>query len=143
MKIILEEYYRPHTKNLVKLPNVSIPKVEKHIILRLEKLIIGFSKNFKNFNKIGVNLPGGILLHGPTGVGKTRLALHLLKKWNLNVLSAKPSQIFSKYLSESENNIVNLFKKASECTPCVIFLDEIDVYGCKRGIFLIFSAIRY
>jgi SpoVK/Ycf46/Vps4 family AAA+-type ATPase len=130
----LEMHFRPLTKNLVRLPEIPIPEVGGSVIKRLERLLIGFSKNFKEFKKIGVKVPGGILLHGPVGVGKTRLALSLLQKHDLNTLTVKPSQIFSKYLSESEENIVQLFRKASECAPCVIFFDEIDVYGSKRGI---------
>lgn len=134
LKICLENYYRPSRKNLVRLPVISIPEIDCAVVKRLEKLLIGFSQKFQHFNKIGVKVPGGILLHGPVGVGKTRLALSLLKKHDLNVITVKPSQIFSKYLSESEENIVQLFRQASDCAPCVIFLDEIDVYGSKRGI---------
>lgn len=133
LKVALQMYYRPLSKNLVKLPEISIPQINEDVVKRLEKLLFGFSKSFNDFRKLGVEVPGGILLHGPVGVGKTRLALSLLQKYDLNVLTVKPSQVFSKYLSESEENIVKLFRRAVECSPCVIFFDEIDVYGCRRG----------
>ncbi len=75
----------------------------------------------------------GILLFGPPGCGKTMLMRALAKELHYTFLYVKTSSILSKWVGESEKNVSLLFKKAREMKPCIIFFDEIDSLGRKRG----------
>ena len=71
--------------------SVDIPlSIPYHILYRLETLFLGFLNPRNSFSKLGVTSPSGILLHGPTGSGKTRLAIATFSKFKVNTLYAKP-----------------------------------------------------
>ncbi len=85
------------------------------------------------FEKIGIRPPKGVLLFGPPGTGKTLLAKAVANESGANFISVKGPEIFSKWVGESEKAIREIFKKARQNAPCIIFFDEIDAIAPKRG----------
>jgi transitional endoplasmic reticulum ATPase len=85
------------------------------------------------FDQIGLNPPRGILLYGPPGNGKTLLVKALASQSNLNFISVKGPELLSKYIGESEQGVRELFARARQAAPCIIFLDEVDALAPKRG----------
>ena len=86
------------------------------------------------FKKMGIRPPQGILLYGVPGVGKTLLVKAIAHEAQSNFISIKASDILSKWLGESEKYIKDIFKKARQVSPCIIFIDEIDAIFKKRGM---------
>jgi len=85
------------------------------------------------FAKGKVLPPRGILFSGPSGTGKTLMVKALAGETGLNFISVSAPLLFSKWLGESEKALHNLFKKAKQSAPCILFLDEIDALGVARG----------
>lgn len=81
-----------------------------------------------------VSPPRGILLTGPSGTGKTLVAQALAGETGLNFISLNGPMLFSKWLGESEKALHELFKKAKQSAPCILFFDEIDALVTRRGI---------
>lgn len=75
----------------------------------------------------------GILLHGPPGTGKTLLAKAVASESEVNFISVKGPELLSKWVGESEKGIREVFKKAKQASPCIIFFDEIDSVVPSRG----------
>lgn len=84
------------------------------------------------FERLGVEAPKGVLLHGPPGTGKTLLAKALSSETNANFLSISGPEIMSKFYGESEENLRNIFQQAEENAPSIILIDEIDSIAPKR-----------
>jgi transitional endoplasmic reticulum ATPase len=82
---------------------------------------------------MGNETTGGILLSGPPGTGKTLLVKAIANESSMNFISIKGSQIYSKWIGESEKIIEDIFKKARMTSPCIIFFDEIDAIFPKRN----------
>ncbi|MGQ9645643.1 MAG: CDC48 family AAA ATPase [Thermodesulfobacteriota bacterium] len=80
-----------------------------------------------------VSPPKGILFTGPSGTGKTLMAKALAGETGLNFISVGGPMIFSKWLGESEKALHNLFKKAKQSAPCILFFDDIDALIMARG----------
>ena len=87
------------------------------------------------FSRLGIKPPRGVLLYGAPGTGKTLLAKAIANESNANFLSIKGPEIFSKWVGESEKGIRQVFKKAKQVAPAVIFLDELDALAPKRGTY--------
>lgn len=85
------------------------------------------------FGKAGINAPKGILLSGPPGCGKTLSAKALATESGVNFISVKGPSLLSKYVGESERGIREIFHKARQAAPCIIFFDEIDSLIPKRS----------
>ncbi len=85
------------------------------------------------YEKIGVSPPKGILLLGPPGCGKTLLARAVANESKANFISIKGPEIISKYVGESEKSIREIFKRARQASPAIIFFDEIDSIASIRG----------
>lgn len=77
---------------------------------------------------LGISPPKGILLHGPTGVGKTRLCSALAVEAGVNFMLVESSQIRSKIVGESEKGIAKLFAQARANSPCILFIDQVSCY---------------
>jgi transitional endoplasmic reticulum ATPase len=84
------------------------------------------------FDRIGIEAPKGMLLHGPPGTGKTLLAKAVANETNANFYSIGGPEIMSKFYGESEERLRQVFKEAEENAPSIIFIDEIDSIAPKR-----------
>jgi transitional endoplasmic reticulum ATPase len=84
------------------------------------------------FEKLGVDAPKGVLLHGPPGTGKTLLAKAVASETSANFVSIGGPEIMSKFYGESEERLRDIFKEAAENAPSIIFIDEIDSIAPKR-----------
>jgi transitional endoplasmic reticulum ATPase len=86
------------------------------------------------YKKLGHSMPKGILLHGPSGTGKTLLAKAVATESEANFISVRGPELLSKWVGESERGIREVFRRARQSAPCVIFFDEIDSIAPIRGI---------
>ncbi len=87
----------------------------------------------ESFIKMGVEPTKGILLYGPPGTGKTLLAKAIANESDANFISVKGPELLSKWVGESEKAIRELFKKARQTAPSIVFLDELDAIAPERG----------
>ncbi|VDK78666.1 unnamed protein product [Litomosoides sigmodontis] len=85
------------------------------------------------YRNISVRLGRGVLLYGPSGCGKTLICRTLAAQWNFNFISVKGPELLSKFIGESEENVRKIFECARVRSPCLIFFDEFDSLGPKRG----------
>ncbi|HDD39721.1 MAG TPA: AAA family ATPase [Nitrososphaeria archaeon] len=86
------------------------------------------------FKRLGIRPPRGILLYGPPGTGKTLLAKAVATESEANFISIKGPEVLSKWVGESEKAIREIFRKAREASPCIIFFDELDAIAPRRGM---------
>ncbi len=98
----------------------------------VKKMVEWPLKYYDSFDKAGIPPIKGILLYGPPGTGKTMLAKAIANECEANFISIKGPEIFSKWLGESEKAIRNIFMKARQTSPCIVFFDEIDAVAPKR-----------
>jgi transitional endoplasmic reticulum ATPase len=85
------------------------------------------------FRQVRVRPTKGVLLHGPPGTGKTLLAKAAAKQSGANFISVKGPELLSKYVGESEKGIREVFRKARQASPCIVFFDEIDALAPCRS----------
>jgi len=85
------------------------------------------------YDKLGHKMPHGILLHGPSGTGKTMLAKAVATESEANFISVRGPELLSKWVGESERGIREIFRRARQSSPCVVFFDEIDSIAPIRG----------
>jgi len=86
------------------------------------------------YDKLGHKMARGILLHGPSGTGKTLLAKAVATESEANFVSVRGPELLSKWVGESERGIREIFRRARQASPCVIFFDEIDSIAPLRGV---------
>jgi len=86
------------------------------------------------FKKLGIHAPKGVLLYGPPGCGKTLLAKAVAHESEANFILVKGPELLNKWVGESEKGMREIFKKARQVAPTVIFFDEIDAIASKRGM---------
>ncbi len=119
---------------------VEVPKVTwddiggledvKQLLIEAVEWPLRYASNFK---RLGINAPKGILLYGPPGTGKTMLAKAVANESDANFITAKGSALLSKWYGESEKRVAEIFRKARQVAPAVIFLDELDALVPIRG----------
>ena len=85
------------------------------------------------FKEMGIDPPKGVLLYGPPGCGKTLLAKAAATESGANFISVKGPEILSKWVGESEKAVREIFARARQVAPCIIFFDEIDAIAPRRG----------
>ena len=113
---------------LVEKPNVKwddvggLGKVKSQLSEAVEAPL----KHPEVFEEMGIRAPKGVLLFGPPGTGKTLLAKAVATESEANFISVRGPEIFNKYVGESEKAVREIFKKARQTAPCVLFFDEID-----------------
>jgi transitional endoplasmic reticulum ATPase len=101
-------------------------------ISRVREMIELPLKHPELFERLGVEAPKGVLLHGPPGTGKTLLAKAVANETNANFYHIGGPEIMSKFYGESEERLREIFKEAEETSPSIIFIDEIDSIAPKR-----------
>jgi transitional endoplasmic reticulum ATPase len=112
----------------VEVPNVKwkdvggLSEVKERLIQTVEWPL----KFSRFFNQANIRPPKGILLTGPPGCGKTMLAKAIANESNVNFISVKGPELLSQYVGESERSVREVFRKARQASPCIIFFDEID-----------------
>jgi len=123
----------------VKEPIRAIPRISyedigglRPVIQKIREMIELPLRHPELFERLGVEAPKGVLLHGPPGTGKTLLARAVASETNANFLSIGGPEIMSKYYGESEERLREVFKEAQENAPSIIFIDEIDSIAPKR-----------
>ncbi|HEY9490960.1 MAG TPA: CDC48 family AAA ATPase [Nitrososphaeraceae archaeon] len=85
------------------------------------------------YTKLGHSMPKGLLMHGPSGTGKTLLAKAVATESEANFISVKGPELISKWVGESERGMREIFRRARQAAPCVVFFDEIDSIALTRG----------
>ena len=95
--------------------------------------VVDFLKNPDKYVDAGANIPKGILLEGEPGTGKTLLARAVAGEAGVNFISASGSEFIEMFVGVGASRVRNLFNKAKENSPCVVFIDEIDAIGRQRG----------
>ncbi len=124
----------------VETPERSVPSVVyedvgglKPVITKVREMIELPLKHPELFDRLGIDPPKGVLLHGPPGTGKTMLAKAVANESDAYFISINGPEIMSKYYGESEKALRDLFEEAGKNTPAIIFLDELDSIAPKRG----------
>ena len=120
---------------LVEIPNVRWDDVGdlEEAKMKLREAVEIPIKEPERFEKLGIKPPKGILLYGPPGTGKTLLAKAVATESEANFISVKGPEIMSMWVGESERAIREIFKKAKQASPTIVFFDEIDAIAPMRG----------
>ncbi len=120
---------------LVEVPNVRWEDVGglEHAKQELMEAVEWPLKYPEVFSAVNIKPPKGILLYGPPGTGKTLLAKAVANESNANFISVKGPELLSKWVGESEKHVREMFRKARQVAPCVLFFDEIDSLAPRRG----------
>nr|UAD88917.1 cell division protein FTSH [Gracilariopsis chorda] len=95
--------------------------------------VVTFLKKPERFTAVGAKIPKGVLLVGPPGTGKTLLAKAIAGEANVPFFSISGSEFVEMFVGVGASRVRDLFKKAKENAPCIIFIDEIDAVGRQRG----------
>ena len=121
---------------LVEVPKVTWDDVGglEHAKQELREAVEWPLKYPELFRTLNIKPPKGILLYGPPGTGKTLLAKAVANEANANFISVKGPELLSKWVGESEKHVREMFRKARQVAPCIIFFDEIDALAPRRGM---------
>nr|YP_009293761.1 cell division protein [Rhodymenia pseudopalmata]AOM64443.1 cell division protein [Rhodymenia pseudopalmata] len=95
--------------------------------------VVTFLKQPERFTAVGAKIPKGVLLVGPPGTGKTLLAKAIAGEANVPFFSISGSEFVEMFVGVGASRVRDLFKKAKENAPCIVFIDEIDAVGRQRG----------
>ena len=120
---------------------IEIPKVKWEDIGGLDKVkesmkeVIEWPLKYPDaFKRLGIKPPTGVLLFGPPGCGKTLLAKAVANESGANFISVKGPELLSMWVGESEKHIRDVFRRAKQVAPAIIFFDEIDALVPRRGM---------
>ncbi len=121
---------------MVEIPNVKWNDIGglEGVKQSLKEIVEWPLKNPKSFEKVGIKPPRGVLLYGPPGTGKTLLAKAVANESGANFISIRGPEILSKWVGESEKRIREVFKRAKQVAPSIIFFDEMDAIVPRRGL---------
>lgn len=121
---------------LIEVPNVKWDDIGgledvKNLLRETVEWPLKYSDSFK---RLGIRPPAGVLLYGPPGTGKTLLAKAVANESGANFISVKGPELLSMWVGESEKHIRDVFRRAKQVAPCIIFFDEFDSLVPRRGI---------
>jgi len=143
MEVTMEDFKNAHRgiepsamrEFLIEVPKASWDDVGglEEIKQRLKEAVEWPLTRPEVFKKMGIEAPRGILLYGPPGTGKTLLAKAVAHESKANFISIKGPEVMSKWVGESEKAVRELFKKARQVAPTIVFLDELDSIAPMRG----------
>lgn len=100
---------------------------------QLQRDVINLLREPEKYKRYGISLPNGMLLYGPPGCGKTFFAKKLAEEVGFNFVMRTPSDLKSRYVNATQENIAAMFKEAEENAPTIIFIDEINELLPKRN----------
>ncbi|KAL1822763.1 hypothetical protein ACET3Z_009541 [Daucus carota] len=100
---------------------------------KFERYIIRPIKNPELYKQFGLHCGKGFLLYGPPGCGKTLIAMAVAGEAGANFIHIKGPELLTKYVGESERAVRTIFSRARTCSPCILFLDEVDGLTTERG----------
>jgi len=119
---------------------VEIPKVKwdevgglEDVKQQLKETVEWPLTNPEGFERLGIKPPRGLLLYGPPGNGKTLIAKAIATESAANFIAIKGPEVMSKWVGESEKKLREVFRKAKQVSPCIVFLDELDALAPTRG----------
>ncbi|CAI2313300.1 unnamed protein product [Caenorhabditis sp. 36 PRJEB53466] len=120
---------------ILEVPSVSWNDIggNEELKLEIQQAVIWPQKHPEAFERFGIDPPAGILLYGPPGCSKTLIARALANEAKMNFLAVKGPELFSKWVGDSEKAIRDLFARARQVAPTIVFFDEIDAVGSSRG----------
>jgi len=95
--------------------------------------VVSYLNNRTKYREVGAEVPRGILLEGPPGTGKTLIAKAIASECDANFISVSSSEFVELFVGMGASKVRNLFRQAREQSPCIIFMDEIDAVGKRRG----------
>ncbi|MEM5814680.1 MAG: CDC48 family AAA ATPase [Candidatus Aenigmatarchaeota archaeon] len=120
---------------------VEVPKVKWDDVGGLEEVKGSLKeavewplKSPDSFKRLGINPPRGIMLYGPPGCGKTFIVKALANESGANFIAIKGPELLSKWVGESEQHVRDVFRRAKQVAPCIVFFDEIDALAPRRGM---------
>lgn len=117
-----------------KVPNVTFDDIAGQEELKKDlQFVVEFLKNPKKYSEIGARMPKGVVLYGPPGTGKTLTAKAIAGTAGVPFFSVSGSDFVEMYVGLGAKRVRNLYKKAREKAPCIVFIDEIDAVGSSRG----------
>ncbi len=125
---------KPAAEKFARIPRVSYEDIGglDYEIARVREMIELPLRHPEIFDKLGIEAPKGVLLHGPPGTGKTLLAKAVASETFANFVSISGPEVMSKFYGESEERLREIFTEAEENAPSIIFIDEIDSIAPKR-----------
>ncbi|XP_031627030.1 ATPase family protein 2 homolog [Contarinia nasturtii] len=129
---------------VIKCPNVKWSDIggQDELKLQLKQAIEWPLLHPEIFTRLGIQPPRGVLMFGPPGCSKTMIAKALATESNVNFLSIKGPELFSMWVGESERGVRDLFHKARQVAPSIIFFDEIDAIGGERSASASGSSVK-
>jgi len=126
--------WRVNAMEIIEKPKVTFSQIGglEDEIRELEEAVILPLTQPESFEKLGIEPPNGVLLHGAPGTGKTLLAKAVANRTNSTFISLSGSELVRKYIGEGAKLVRDLFQLAAEKKPAIIFIDEIDSVGTHR-----------
>ena len=120
---------------MVEIPRVSWEDIGglDEVKQRLIETVDWPLSNPEGFIRLGVTPPRGIVLYGPPGTGKTLVAKAIATQSEANFISIKGPEVMSKWVGDSEKKVREIFRKAKQVSPCIVFVDELDSIAPIRG----------
>ena len=115
--------------NKIRFDDVAGLKEEKEDLME----IVDFLKNPAKYIEVGARIPKGVILVGPPGTGKTLIAKAVAGEANVPFFSASGSEFVEMFVGVGASRVRDLFEEAKKNAPCIVFIDEIDAVGRKRG----------